>query len=101
MTGIKDRFQVQKGQGQPVTVGDITVTPQFQSLVVRLPIGGFVWNRPTAILVEQDGQAKRVSIRDATRTIQLWLLGFSLLFSIVSLITFFQRKGLGHDRRQK
>lgn len=101
MTGIKDRFQVQKGAGQPVTVGDITVTPQFQSLVVRLPIGGFVWNRPTAILVEQGGQAKRVPIRDATRTIQLWLLGFSLLFSIVSLITFFQRKELGRDRRQK
>jgi len=101
MTGIKDRFHVQTGAGQPVTVGDITVTPQFQSLVLRLPSGGFVWNRPTAILVEQDGQAERVPIRDITRIIQLWLLGFSLVLLIVRLITFSRRKELGHDRRQK
>jgi hypothetical protein len=101
MTGIKDQFQLQTGVGQPVTVGDITITPQFQALVVRLPIGGFVWNRPTAILVEQDGETKRVPIRDSTRIIQLWLLGFSVVFLIASLVTFFQRKELSHDRHQK
>jgi hypothetical protein len=81
-----------------VIVGDIIVTPQFQALTIRLPIGGFVWNRPTAILVEQDRQAKRFPIRDITRILQLWLLGFSLVLSIVSLIKFSHRKESDYDR---
>src|SRR2546421_12001029 len=91
MIRLKDHIQVRTGVGEPVIAGDTIVTPQFQALIVRLPIGGFVWNRPTAILVEQGGQAKRFPIRDITRITQLWLLGFSLVLSIVSLIKFSQR----------
>ena len=101
MVRLKDHIQVQTGVGQPVITGDTTVTPQFQALIIRLPIGGFVWNRPTAILVEQGGQVKRIPVRDITRITQLWLLGFSVVLSIVSLIKFLQRKESGHDRRQK
>ncbi len=89
---LKDVFQVQTVSGQPVTVESLTVTPQSQALIVRLPIGGFVWNRPTAILVERDETAKRFPIVDITRILQLWLLGFSLVLSIVSLVKFSQRK---------
>jgi hypothetical protein len=89
---LKDVFQVQTISGQPVTVESVTVTPQSQALIVRLPIGGFVWNRPTAILVERDETAKRFPIVDITRILQLWLLGFSLVLSIVSLVKFSQRK---------
>ena len=101
MTRLKDRFRVQTGVSQPVTVGDITVTPQFQALIVRLPGGGFVWKRPTALLVEQDGQVKRFSIRDVTRMVQLSLLGFSLVLLIARLIKFVQRKESRYDRRKK
>jgi hypothetical protein len=89
---LKDVFQVQTVSGHPVTVESVTVTPQSQALIVRLPIGGFVWNRPTAILVERDETAKRFPIVDITRILQLWLLGFSLVLSIVSLVKFSQRK---------
>jgi hypothetical protein len=89
---LKDVFQVQTVSGQPVTVESVTVTPQSQALIVRLPIGGFVWNRPTAILVERDETAKRFPIVDITRILQLGLLGFSLVLSIVSLVKFSQRK---------
>ena len=89
---LKDVFQVQTVSGQPVTVDSVTVTPQSQALIVRLPIGGFVWNRPTAILVERDEAAKRFPIVDITRIFQLLLLGFSLALSIVSLVKFSQRK---------
>ena len=41
---FKDQFRVHTGASQPVTIGDLTVTPQFQALIVRLPGGGFVWN---------------------------------------------------------
>ena len=89
---LKELFQVQTVSGQPVTVDSLTVTPQSQALIVRLPIGAFVWNRPAAILVEQDETAKRLPIVDITRILQLWLLGFSLVLSIVSLVKFSQRK---------
>ena len=101
MTRLKDHIQVHTGVGQPVIAGDTIVTPQFRALIVRLPIGGFVWNRPTAILVEQGGQTKRILIRDVTRITQLSLLGFSLVLSIVSVIKFSQRKESVNDRRQK
>lgn len=38
--------------GEPITVGDVTITPQSQALIIRLPFGGLVWNRPVAVLVE-------------------------------------------------
>lgn len=92
MTRLKEQFQVQTVVGQPVIVGDISVTPQSQAIIVRLPIGGFVWHRPTALLVKQEGQEKRIPIRDLTRILQLGLLGFSVVLSIVSLLKFSQRK---------
>jgi hypothetical protein len=101
MTPLNNHFQLQTSVGQPVTVGKITVTPQSQALIVRLPIGGFVWNRPKAVLVEQDGQVKRLPIRDVTRILQLWLLGFSFVLLVASLIKFVQRKGSRYDRRSK
>ena len=89
---LKELFQVQTVSGQKVVVESLTVTPQSQALMVRLPIGGFVWNRPAAILVEQNGTAQRLPVVDITRILQLGLLGFSLVLSIVSLVKFSQRK---------
>ena len=101
MTRLKDQFQVQTVVGQPVIVGDISLILQSQAIIVRLPIGGFVWNRPTALLVEQDGQAKRILIRDLTRILQLGLLGFCVVLSIVRLMKFFNERSSDHDRDQK
>jgi len=92
MIRLKDHFRVQTGVGPPVTVGDITVTPQFEAVIVRLASSGFIWNRPTAILVEQNGHITRLPIRDITRILLLWLLSFSLLLSIMSFIKFSRRK---------
>lgn len=57
--------------GQPATVGGRTVTPQAQVLALRLPFGGFVWNRPVAVLVEENGRSQRLPIPDITRMIVL------------------------------
>jgi hypothetical protein len=70
---------------EPVTVGGFTVTPRSRALVVRLPNGGFVWNRPTAVLVEHDGQARRIPIVDVTRIVQAGLLGLAALTAGASL----------------
>jgi hypothetical protein len=61
--------------------------------VVRLPKGGFVWNRPTAVLVEQDGQARRIPIVDVTRILQVGLLGLAVLAGSVGLLGIRRRTG--------
>jgi hypothetical protein len=86
MKRLKDVIQWQTVSGNPMTVGDVTVTPQSQALTVRWPFGGFVWNRPVAILVERRGlhSAERIPIVDVTRIAQLGLFGL-LVFSIAVL----------------
>jgi hypothetical protein len=79
-------FQWQKASGQAVTVNDMTVTPQSQVLIVRWPRGAFVWNRPTAILVERNGQTEQRPIVNVTRTLLLGFVGLSMAFAIASMI---------------
>ena len=62
-------FQWQLKDGQPVQVGEQTVTPQARVLALRLPFWGFVWNRPVAVLVEENGRSQRIPIPDMTRMI--------------------------------
>ena len=69
--------------GTPVTVNELTVTPLAQSLTLRWGQGGFVWNRPVAVLLSRDGQSKRVPIPDVTRLVQVILLGIVLLIGLV------------------
>jgi len=85
MARLKDiTVQWQTISGSPVMVGDVTVTPQSKALIVRWPFGGFVWNRPVAILVKRDGShfVERMRVVDVTRIVQLGLLSFSLILSI-------------------
>ena len=65
-----------------ISGNDISVTPESQALSVRWSNGGFVWNRPLAIFVEQDGKVERVPIIDVTRILQIVLWGISAIFTI-------------------
>ncbi|HTK09865.1 MAG TPA: hypothetical protein VL485_22015 [Ktedonobacteraceae bacterium] len=89
----KALFQWQKVSGQSLVVNDLTLTPQSQVLVVRFPWSAFVWQRPTAILVERNGQVERLSIVDRTRSIQLGLWGLGvIIFTVVNSIRLARRK---------
>jgi hypothetical protein len=69
--------------GEPVIVGERTITPQSQFVMVRFPFGGFVWNRPTAVLVTENGQTHTIPITDPTR-LALWALtGVSVMISLL------------------
>lgn len=70
MPQLKDFIQLQTTSGDPQTIGDATITPQSQALIVRFPFGGFVWNRPVAVLVDRNGQTERIPIVDVTRIAQ-------------------------------
>jgi hypothetical protein len=63
------------------------VTPESQVLEVRLPFGGlrFVWQRPTAVVVEQGVHGiQRLPILDFTRVAQAGALLFTALCLIAS-----------------
>jgi hypothetical protein len=72
--------------GEEVIVGDVTVTPQSKSLTLRWPLGGLVWNRPVAVLVERGERTERIPIVDVTRIVQLGLLALSVVFTVVIFI---------------
>lgn len=80
---LKDVIEWSTEKGTPVTAHGASVTPLTQVLRIQLPFGGFVWNRPSAVLVEKDGEQERIPIADVTRltlvslftaTTLLWLL---------------------------
>jgi hypothetical protein len=95
---LKDLIQWQKISGQAVVINGFTLTPQSQALIVRLPFAAFVWNLPTALLVERNGQVEHLAIVDVTRTLQLGLVGLSIALTIGSLILFvLKRRRMDHD----
>jgi hypothetical protein len=86
MIGFKDIVEWQTVSGEKVIVGDVTLTPQSWALTIRWPNGGFVWNRPAAVLVQRGEETERIPIVDITFLAQLGLLGLSFIFSFYALI---------------
>ena len=83
-------FQLEIHDGEKIQVRDIagvdrTITPQSQAFSVRLPNGGFVWNRPAAVLVEQGDQVERIPIVDVTLLGQIILWGATALFAMIAM----------------
>ena len=82
--------------GTPVSLGDLTITPEAQVLTIRLPTGRIVWNRPSAVLIEQGDRVARLPIIDITRLAQIALLSLSLCFTIAALIGFSGQRRAKH-----
>ena len=93
---LKDRISYELVTGEPTAVDNTTLTTQARVLSVRWPNGGWVWNRPVAVVVEQDGHSERLAIVDVTRIAQLSLYGLSLFFALLALVA-----TLGRRRKQK
>jgi hypothetical protein len=86
MARVRDRISWQTSTGDSVAVRDVRLTPESKALVVRWPNGGWVWNRPVAVLVEREGGGERMPIVDVTRIAQLALLGLGALFALVTVM---------------
>jgi hypothetical protein len=82
----QQRVEWQTTSGETVTIGEVAATPQSQALAVRWPRGGWVWNRPVAVLVGRGEEEERIPIVDVTRVAQLGLYGLSLVFGILGLL---------------
>lgn len=92
MSRLNDMIQWQTFSGEQVIVGDVTLTPQSQALTIRWRNGGFVWNRPVAVLVERRGQTERIPVVDVTRMAQFALLGLGFIFSVVTIVVSIRRR---------
>jgi hypothetical protein len=95
MTGLQEMVQWKIVSGEPMPVGDVTVTPQSQALTIRWPNGGLVWNRPIAVVVARGEETARIPVVDVTRMAQLGLLGLSIAFSVLTAM-----KSIRHKEEQ-
>ena len=67
MADVSKYFKWEPVTGEPQVVGDRVIRLQAQAIMLNTPFGGFLWNRPTAVLVEKDGVTDEVPIVDVTR----------------------------------
>jgi hypothetical protein len=93
MPQLSDFIRLENTSAEPIIVGDTRLTPQAQAFSLRFPFGGFVWNRPTAVLVERGDATQRIPIVDVTRVVQIVLFGLVLTISvIITLFALWQRR---------
>ena len=80
---VENGLQVREVRGHPIRVGEREITPVAQaiSFTLRGPWGGggWVWNRPVAVLETTAEGTRRIPIWDVTRWAQLGLLALALL----------------------
>jgi hypothetical protein len=70
--------------GIPVQSGDLKITPVARSM--RLQLGqnlGFIWNRPSAVVVEAEGSRQVIPVIDLTRLVQWSIWGLALAMLLV------------------
>ncbi len=97
MPQFSDFVRLENTSAEPIVVGDTKITPQAQSFSVRFPWGGFIWNRPTAVLVERDDVTQRIPIVDVTRVAQIVLFGLVLSISVIITVLALRQRRIDHE----
>lgn len=86
MTAERRFFEHVSGFAPAVQAQGLTIRPEFSAVVIRFPYGGFVWNRPSGVIVD-DGQAeRRIAIVDPTRIIVLALAALAVGTEIAATV---------------
>jgi hypothetical protein len=83
MANLTDFIQLKTVQGTAVSTPHYTLIPESQALIIKFPFGGFVWQRATAVLVQQGEQTQRHPITDVTRLATWSVLAASLLTTLL------------------
>ncbi len=81
--------QLETQWSKPIQIGDRKIITQSRALQICFPFldGGFVWTRPTRVIVlSEDGRDQVLPVQDITRIIQiaLFFIGFILAIAIAS-----------------
>ena len=85
---MKNPISWQTKTGDAIEIDDVSVIPQAQVVRIRLPFGGFIWNRPTRVMVEYNGRITTFPLLDVTRML-LW--GIVGLTAVVLFVIFVRR----------
>ena len=91
--GEMSPLRIQQFQAQPYQIQDIKIIPQSRAFIWKGKHWGFVWNQPTAVVVEQQGERKTIPIFDSTLMLQIVLWTISILAWVVFLKTSSQKRG--------
>ena len=83
MTKLTDFVEWKTMQGTAVSTPHHTLIPESQALIVKFPYGGFVWQRPTAVLVQNGDQTERHPVVDVTRLATWSILAASLMLPLL------------------
>lgn len=72
---------VETRAANPIEAGPNTLVPLTKVVRVHVPgwLGGVIWNRPIAVVVNTGDEEQVLPIRDLTRLIQFWIFGSGLL----------------------
>lgn len=76
-------FALRRVPGKTLVAGDALITPVAQALIVRTPVGGFVWNRPLAVRIERRGRVEQRRLLDVTRLAQAALLASGIAAGVL------------------
>lgn len=69
----------QRRTGEAIMVQGMRISPESLVLLIRLPFAGYVWNYPVSVLVERDGETKRLPIIDVTKVAGWAALGLGMI----------------------
>ena len=97
MPQLSDFIRLENTSADPIVVGDTRITPQAQAFSVRFPFGGFIWNRPTAVLVERDDLTERIPIVDVTHVAQIALFGLIAAISVIITLLAMRQRRIHHE----
>jgi hypothetical protein len=79
-------LRFRRAHGTPMTFSGITVTPEAQVVMWHGARSGFVWNCPSAVLVEQAGRKQRIPILNVNHLLQLLFLGMLVAVPLTQLL---------------
>ena len=83
MTKLTDFVEWKTMQGTAVSTPHHTLIPESQALIIKFPYGGMVWQRPTAVLVQNGSQTERHPIVDVTRLATWSIIGATVLLPLL------------------
>ena len=83
--------------GEPITIRGVTVVPQSQAIVVRLPFGGVLWNRPVGVLIKRGEETRRRPITDVSATICRVLFGIGVVCVSIAIVRLIRERGHAHE----
>ena len=86
MANLSKYVSYTSSKGQPIKYDGKVLTPVSQALTVQLPFWGWVWNRPTAIEIDDGQSIENIPIVDVTLMARIGLYGIGLAAGVLALM---------------